>query len=153
MRIDIDSLRRYIGEQLLPVQVEIEKGLIRRFARVIGETNLIHFDEAVAKQCGYRSLVAPLTFFTCLEEMTPPAMAAIAHLGLDPTGSLHAGQQFRYFEPICAGDTITIREEIVDIVSKKQGSLILVVSECTGTNQFDQVAVRTRATNLIRNEG
>ena len=152
MKVDLQTLRKHIGDQLPASRVEVEKELIRRFARVIGLTNPIHFDEAAAKAAGYRSLVAPPTFFTVMEEMSPPSMAPIVHLGFDATSSLHAQQRFEYHEPICAGDEIEISERIVDIFDKKDGELIFIVSECTGTNQAGQVTIKTRATNVVRQD-
>ena len=45
-------------------------------------------------------------------------------------------QKFEYFAPICAGDTITLQDEItVHRNDKKDGAMEFMVSETTVTNQ------------------
>ena len=51
--------RTYIGRALASHTVEVEKGRLRFFAKVIGETNPIYTDEAEARDAGYASLPTP----------------------------------------------------------------------------------------------
>ena len=51
-----------VGEALTCYSVEVEKGRLRLFAKAIGQTDRVHFDEPAARAAGYRSLPLPPTF-------------------------------------------------------------------------------------------
>ena len=147
--------RSMAGHTLAPLHYQVEKGQLRFFSKVIGETDPVYFDEAAARATGYRSILAPLTFsFSCLrgsaEEM--PYVTAL-DMSEDELGrSLHGEQSFEFHEPICAGDHLTITEKIVDIFEKKSGSLLFVLTETRLVNQLDQLVARMEASLIIKVE-
>lgn len=100
-----------IGERRYVVY-DIEKRAIRRFARAVGETNPIYFEEAAARQAGYPSLVAPPTFPVTL------ARSSLPGLRMPPAGVIHGEQEFL----LRAGDRITVSGWLAD-VHDVQGSL------------------------------
>ena len=57
-----DEMRAAIGVEGPPAVMEVEKTNCRMFARSVGHTDPIFYDEAAAKARGYRSIVAPPGF-------------------------------------------------------------------------------------------
>ena len=56
------DLKNAIGIESSPLDNDIEKGAIKRFAEAIEDSNPIYTDESYAKKLNYRSVVAPPTF-------------------------------------------------------------------------------------------
>src|SRR3990167_10681022 len=57
-----DERRAAIGKESEPSTLEVDKTGCRMFARAVGHTDLIFYDEDYAKSKGYRSIVAPPGF-------------------------------------------------------------------------------------------
>lgn len=138
------------GKSYPPFSVEIERGRLRMFAQAIGETNPIHTDEAAARQAGYASLPAPPTFaFTITMDAGQP-FKVLDDLGVDKTRSIHAEQSFDYLEPICAGDTITGVQRVVETYEKKGGAMRFIVTETALRNQHDRAVAVLRSVIIVR---
>ena len=54
-----DEMREAIGKEGAPATLEVDKTGCRMFARAVGHTDLIFYDEEYAKSKGHRSVVAP----------------------------------------------------------------------------------------------
>lgn len=143
--------RSKIGYEFPSFSAEVEKGRLRFFAKAIGETNPIYTDEAAARDAGYASLPAPPTFPMVLDMAAPEDLPVLDLLKIDIARILHGSQEFEYFAPICAGDTIAITSRISDMFDKKGGALDFVVSENTYTNQNGQRVARATSTLVVRN--
>src|SRR5207244_13481163 len=72
----------------------------------------------LAKAAGYASLPAPPTFIFAVELDADTVLAALKHMGVNLGRILHGEQQFTYFAPVCAGDTITVESKFTDIDRK-----------------------------------
>ena len=70
--------------------------------------------------------------------------------GLDLPRVLHGEQEFNYGVPVCAGDTLLLESEIVDVYEKSGGALEFLVVATTGRNQFDELAFESRSTLVLR---
>jgi len=57
-----DEMRAAVGKESEAATLEVDKTGCRMFARAVGHTDLIFYDEAYAKSKGYRSIVAPPGF-------------------------------------------------------------------------------------------
>src|SRR3972149_6494153 len=57
-----EEMRAAIGKESEPVTIEVDKTAVRMFARAVGYTDLIYYDEEYAKSKGYRSLPCPMGF-------------------------------------------------------------------------------------------
>lgn len=143
--------RKHIGRVSDTHSVDVEKGRLKFFARVIGETDPIYFDEFAARAAGYRSIPAPPTFVFSLELEQPDPFKMLDELGIPLGKVLHAEQTFNYHEPVCAGDTITLQSEITDIYDKKGGALEFLVQEFTAKNQDDTLVAKMQRTIVVRN--
>ncbi len=143
---------KFIGWTSAPFTVEVEKGRLRFFASVIGETNPLYTDEAVARAAGYRSLLLPPTFLFCLEMEKPSSQEIFRDLQVDYSKVLHGEQAFSYYKPVCAGDQITFQTSITDIYAKKGGALEFIVKNTTATNQENELVAEMRTVAVIRNQ-
>ncbi|MFT4562737.1 MAG: acyl dehydratase [Gammaproteobacteria bacterium] len=142
---------KFIGSQSPPFDAEVEKGRLRLFAKAIGETNPIYFDEAAAQAAGHSSILMPPTFLFCLEMEHPDPYLWFRELGIPLPRALHGGQRFQYYCSAHAGDVMTFRSEIIDIYAKKNGALEFVVQDVFITNQRAQSVADFRRTIAIRN--
>jgi len=142
--------RANIGFRTKPFAAEVEKGRLRLFAKAIGETDPIYFDEAAAQAAGFRSLPVPLTFLFCLEMERPDPYDWFDRLEIPLGRALHGEQAFEYHNGACAGDVLTFESEIIDIYDKRDGVLEFLVQDNHITDQHgDRVAKFTR-TLVIR---
>ncbi len=139
-----------IGQSLGVTTAEVEKGRLRFFAKAIGETNPIYFDEAAAKDAGYKSLPVPPTFLMCLSGEGRDINAQLKLYNFDLGRILHAEQSFVYHKPAVAGDTLTFEGKVVDVYEKKGGALQFVVSEIRVTNQDGEHIADVRSSLVQR---
>ena len=123
--------RDRIGWEWPTLHVQIDRWRIEQFVRAIGETNPIYLDDEAARAAGYRAIPAPPTFLFCVSYDVPDQTFALRELGADLKGILHGEQSFRYHEPVCVGDRLTIRSRISDIYAKKGGALEFMVRDST----------------------
>lgn len=117
----------YLGHKSEAREITVERGQLKLFAKAIGETNPIYFDEGAARRAGHKDILAPPTFGACLKFLAPAESPTYEELGLDYKGLLHGEEKIEYFQPIHAGDRLTLVTEIVDIYDKKGGALEFLV--------------------------
>ena len=142
--------KKHIGYAPPPTVWEVERGRIRFFAEVVGETNPIHFDEAAAKAAGYRNVVAPPTFIFGAESDSGVRMKLLDMLEIDLRKVLHGEQRFDYHAPACAGDTLRFDTRIADIYDKKGGALEFVVNDTKVTNQLGEHVADLHSVIVVR---
>ena len=143
--------RRYIGHTFPSFEVEVEKGRLRFFAKAIGETDPVYFDEKAAQAAGHPSLLVPPTFLFCLEMESPDPAAIRNLLGLDYRRLLHGEQGFVYHAPVYAGDTLRFDQRVEDIYEKKNGALEFVLRKTKVTNQHQKLVAELRTVTVMRN--
>jgi acyl dehydratase len=122
-----------IGSALPPISMTIEAGRLKFFAKAIGETNPVFFDEQAARNAGYPALPVPPTFLFAVELEHPDPMAWLSGIGVDLRHILHGEQTFTYYQWAHAGDTLTAQARIGDVYTKKGGALEFIVKESTLT--------------------
>ena len=143
--------KKYIG-LVSPVRViDVERGQIRLFAKAIGETDPIHFDDDAARAAGHPAIIAPPTFAVCLATLVPEDVTSMEAIGVDRRRALHGEQAFQYFRPIYAGDRMTIQTRISDIYAKKGGALDFIVYDTDLHNQRGELTVSFRMVAVQRN--
>ncbi|MGY0498492.1 MaoC family dehydratase N-terminal domain-containing protein [Nocardia sp. FBN12] len=126
MAIDID---RALALTLPGFTVDVERGRLRLFARVIGETDPIFTDVDAARAAGHRDLPVPPTFLFSLTLESAAPFASFDALDIDLRRVLHGEQRFDYTAMAYAGDTIAISERIVDVTVKRGGALELLTKQ------------------------
>ncbi|MBL8531651.1 MAG: MaoC family dehydratase N-terminal domain-containing protein [Hyphomonadaceae bacterium] len=143
--------RSHIGWRSKPAHVHVEAGQLRLFAKATGEKSPIYVDAAAAKAAGHRAIPAPPTFAFSINLLAQTAPSYLEVLGVPISRVLHGEQSFEYFNPIYAGDVITISTEIVDIYAKKNGALEFIVAANEAVNQNDELCVKLRSVIVVRN--
>tara|TARA_R110000787_G_scaffold89717_4_gene189779 strand:- start:11467 stop:11907 length:441 start_codon:yes stop_codon:yes gene_type:complete len=141
---------KYIGETFPALTVDVEIWQLKFFAKAVGETNPIYFDEQRAREAGHRSIVAPPTYAVTLSCAVPNPFARLTQLGMDLTKILHTNQRFEYFAPIYGRDCITFVATIVDVYEKRNGKFQFMVEETVATNQMGELTTRFRQTIVER---
>jgi acyl dehydratase len=142
--------RSFIGFRTEPFVAEVEKGRLRMFAKAIGETDPVYFDEAAAQAAGFRSLPVPLTFLFCLEMERPDPYDWFDRLGIPVARALHGEQSFEYHRGAFAGDVLAFESEITDIYDKRGGALEFVVQNNAIVNQGGESVATFERTVVIR---
>ena len=145
--------RSKIGYKFSSFQVELEKGRLRLFAKAIGETNPVYFDESAARDAGYRSMLMPPTFpFSLGREIADPT-DTLTLLNIDLASVLHGQQKFRYYASICAGDILCGQKQVVDIYDKKNGTLEFVEVKTEFCDQTGELLCEAVQTIIVRRTG
>jgi acyl dehydratase len=154
-----EEMRTAIGVESDPWTHEVTTTSVRAFARGVGYSDPVYFDEAAAKAAGYRSLPCPPTYLG-----TPvfiPGLSNDTFSGPKNTGPplkhglknvLDGGTEIEYFADICAGDTLSVTSCFADLdirESKTTGQMLIVTSESTYTNQDGKVVAKQRGQGLF----
>lgn len=142
--------RRWIGHELPPSSLPIERTRLRFFAKAIGETDPVYTDTAAAQAAGYADLPAPPTFLFAAELDSGTVDALLAQLQIPLSKLLHGEQSFTYHRPACVGDTVEVRSRIEDIYDKKNGALEFVVKSSRATNQHGDLVAEMRTVLVCR---
>ncbi|MEZ2296154.1 MaoC family dehydratase N-terminal domain-containing protein [Variovorax sp. RCC_210] len=142
--------KKWIGHELPPSVLPIERTRLQFFAKAIGETDPIYTDAAAARDAGYADLPAPPTFLFAAELDSGASDRLLADLQIPLAKLLHGEQSFRYHRAACVGDTVTVRSTITDIYDKKNGALEFVVKTSRATNQRDELVAELRAVIVCR---
>ncbi|MEO3781168.1 MaoC family dehydratase N-terminal domain-containing protein [Micromonospora sp. B11E3] len=147
MAIDV---RRAKALRLEPITVTVERGRLAFFAKAVGQTDPVYVDPDAAKAAGYPDLPVPLTYFFSLELESPDPFGYLTALGIDLRHVLHGEQSFTYYALVHAGDTVTLRPRIVDVVTKKGGALEFVIKR-TDIIRDGMPVAEAVATVVVRN--
>lgn len=142
--------KEHIGKVLPAFTVTAEAGQLRFFAKAIGETDPIYFDEQIARDAGHPGLPLPPTFLFSLE-FQAPSSAWREDLGIVSSRILHGEESFRYHRMAYAGDTLHFDMRIADIYDKKGGALEFLVRETRVTNQHGEHVADLRSVLVQRN--
>lgn len=144
--------RSHIGREIEPHTAEVDAGRLRLFAKATGETRPEYTDEAAARAAGHPALPAPPTFSLCLDLELLDPFKWITDMGVDIARVLHGGERFRYFAPIYAGDRVTLKSRVADILQKKSSRKAFVIKETEVINQHGVKVAEMRATIVVRED-
>ena len=144
--------KKHIGYEFLPETVPVEEGRLKFLAKALGETGDIYTNPDAAKAAGLAGLLAPPTFPFMLEIDALDLVEFMSLLGESLEKLLHGEENFSYYAPIYAGEKITVRKTITDIIDKKEGTLQFVISDNTFTNQDGIVVAETRTNYVFRHQ-
>ncbi|MGE0829796.1 MAG: MaoC family dehydratase N-terminal domain-containing protein [Hyphomonadaceae bacterium] len=130
----LTRLRGRIGRQSRAIETKIEAGAIQKFARIIGETNPLYFDEDYAKSTRFGGLIAPPTYPSCFViDLVSELMSADLPL---PRG-LHSDDIVENNFPIRPGDVITASARFADVYQRqgRDGPMVFQAVDVTLVNQ------------------
>lgn len=123
------------GLATAPVTVQVERGRIRMFGRLLGEKDPLFTDLAAARAKGHPDIAAPPSFATVIEMLAHEERrrAGVSDLmrsiGCDFRYLLHGEQRYAYDGLIYAGEEVSVSTEVVDFYDKRGGLLEFVVLE------------------------
>ncbi len=120
-----DEMRALIGKESAPWTNEVDRTWIRMFARSVGHTDPVYYDEAAAKAAGYRGLPCPPGYLgTPVFNPHAPARGGLAQP--EPrkpmNRRLNGGTELEYFDDIFAGDVLDVSSHI-ESIEETVGSL------------------------------
>lgn len=143
-----------IGKEIPTFEMPIERGKIREFAAAIEDDNPIYYDLEYAKKTKFGGILAPPTF-TTTKSFWRIGGTNQEIAGLDNRFVLHGEEEYEYFAPILAGDTLTCKGRIADAYEKpgqRGGKMVFVVFEFNFFNQMKEKVLTSRST-LIQTGG
>ncbi|MGE5596805.1 MAG: MaoC family dehydratase N-terminal domain-containing protein [Hyphomicrobiales bacterium] len=154
-----DEMRATIGKRGQPHINEVDKTAIRMFARAVGHTDPVYYDEAAAKAAGYRSLPCPPGYLGTPvfdPRTSDPTFGGRRGEGPGPQPSrplrrvLNGGTEIEYFDDICAGDTLTAVSYVADIQERKGslGEMLITTTKTEYTNQDGKLVAVSTGTGI-----
>ena len=144
LAVHIDRFKReLVGQESHSETVRIEAGAIAKFARSIGETNPLYFDEEYAKTTRHGGIIAPPTYPSCLI-MT--VVTAIKGEVPELSRVLHTDDIVENFVPMRPGDLITSKARYAEVFQRqgRDGPMLFQAVDVTQTNQHGQKAATVR---------
>jgi acyl dehydratase len=123
----------YVGHTYPPTEPYlVGREKIREFADAVGVTEPAFRDPEAARKLGHPDVIAPPTFAVVLTSSGTKAMIDDPGLGLDFSRVVHGDQRFAYTRPIVAGDQVTCRTTIEEIVSRGGHDFVTTRTEVVG---------------------
>jgi len=136
-----EELRSKIGIESEPKVYEIEKGMIRRFVLAIDDPNPLWQDEGFARKSRYGGIIAPPTFVLTIGfDELQQVLESIPYGGL-----LHGSTELECYQPVRAGDTITVTTKITNIrerQDRRMGKMVFVTLDVTYKNQKQELVAK-----------
>lgn len=130
-----DEIRAAIGRESEPVTYQVDRLGCRQFARAVGYTDLVFYDEEEARKRGYRGLLAPPGFLGHPVFIPGQPVRGMEALRIDiPLKRiLNGGTDVEYFDDVCAGDVLTATTKVTDISERESrlGPMVVVQTEST----------------------
>lgn len=143
--ITVETLRQMVGKEGKPAVLEIEKGMVRKFAEAIGDPNPLWQDEQYAKKSRYKGIVAPPQIF-CASMLS--GAATRPDIPLPYKRILDGGGEWEFFLPVKPGDIITSITKFADVLERegKAGKMAFLIFETTHQNQRGEIVAKSRGT-------
>ena len=148
-----DKMRSAIGRQSEPVTYEVDRTACRMFARAVGYTDPLFFDEEHAKGKGYRGIPAPVGFLGHpVHDPNRPQRPFGGYFRTDSPFKrvLNGGTDIEYLDTVCAGDTLTATSKLVDLSERegRLGPMLVTVTETIYRNEAGQTVAVVRGTGI-----
>lgn len=133
----------------------MEKGSIARFAEAVGDPNPLYWDEEYAAKSHYGSIIAPPGFFgwpvKLGVELPNDLIALVTSLAEAGYGRiLDGGIEWEFFKPIMAGDKLTVKTTIRNIMERsgKTGKAVFLFRDITYFDQSGDIVATSRQTTI-----
>jgi acyl dehydratase len=148
-----------LGMEFPAYTFTVEKDKITEFAIAVSQKenkeqiNPIYYDEEAAKKAGYQGIPIPPTFPTSTFFWTGGGlMGTVKILGIDLNRLLHREEEYEYFGSIYAGDVITRKMKVIDMLKKGTGnkSVEVTVLETELINQRGELVLKSQTRLLER---
>lgn len=138
-----------VGTELSRFSFTVERGKIREMVLAIGDDNPVYTDTEYARDMGYRDIIAPPTFGTCMDFWGgQDFMTLCLNLKINPLKVLHGGQEYRYLGEINPGDKIEARCTLKGFADK--GKMHIFHLETIYQNQHGKTVLVSLSTVIER---
>lgn len=117
---------------------------IQEFAAAVGATDPAHQDAVIARERGYRDVIAPPTFAVLIAQQCDAQFVADPDMGVDFSRVVHGQQTFQHHRPLTAGDTV-IGVLHVDSIKLVAGNAMVT----TRSDLFVDDELVTTATSML----
>jgi len=132
---DVLELKRMVGKESEPYDIEVTKGLIRHLAEAVGDSNPLWRDGGQGSKGEEGGAVASPALLIC--NLTNTIIQG--KMSLPGKGRrLDGWREWKYISPIRPGDVITVKSRITDVYErhgKKLGRMVFMITETILTNQ------------------
>lgn len=133
-----------IGFSDEPIEIPIERGKIREFARATMSGNPAYRDDPQP--------VSPPTFLTTLNFWSQSGSSVMSKVGLDLKRLLHGGQEYVFHgPPPSAGATLTAQTHVEDVYEKegkRGGTMTFVVAVTEFRDEHGSLVAEARSTAI-----
>ena len=148
-----DQMRAQIGVESASWSNEVDKTWVRMFARSVGHTDPVYYDEGAAREAGYRSLPCPPGYLgtpTFNPGVPAPRAAAQPEPSRPLNRRLNGGTQIEYFDDLCAGDVLIASSHIASFEETKGslGAMLITVTRTVYKNQAGSVVAVSTGTGI-----
>jgi meromycolic acid (3R)-3-hydroxyacyl-[acyl-carrier protein] dehydratase HadD len=106
-----------------PDYFEVNREKVREFARAVKDEHPAHYDEAAAAECGYDTLIAPLTFIAIAGRRVQAEIFNHFDVPVNMERVLHRDQKLVFHRPIVAGDKLWF-DSYLDSVIESHGAIL-----------------------------
>ncbi|MFA7249239.1 MAG: MaoC family dehydratase N-terminal domain-containing protein [Dehalococcoidia bacterium] len=143
------EMQAMIGREVDGGVAEVTTTSCRFFARAVGHTDPIFYEEAAARSRGYRGIVAPPGYLGTPVDF-PGASSRIAippplrQLQIPYKRVLDGGTSYEYLEPVVAGDVISSRAMITRFEERlgSIGPMLITYHEASYTRQDGRLVAK-----------
>ncbi len=145
-----DEMRAQVGVESEPTTLEVDKTSVRMFARAVGYTDPVYYDEEAARAAGYRGLPAPAGYLGTPVHDPNRRAGRTAQLSMEPRRPLkrmlNGGTDVEYLADICAGDVLTSTSAVASVEERqgRLGEMLITTTKTTYRNERGEtVAIMT----------
>lgn len=151
-----------IGQETGTSVGTVYKKEFQRWAASVNDLNPLYFDEEYAKANGYKDVVMPPLFLTCVASGVnrldimrrdgTPGGGGRNDIPLKVERRMAGGNTTEYLAPIYPGDVITAVTRLKNLEDKngRQGPFVLVSNETIYTNQDGVVVARGNGSSIVK---
>jgi acyl dehydratase len=140
----VDRVVRQIGAVSPPVQVHVDRMLSQRYARAIGETDPIYFDDDAARAAGYDRVVVPPNFLPSYLDFTDGGPEDdlrvdgtkgddMAWIPLEGVRLMGGGEEMIFHNPVYVDTEVVFTTQLESAVSRESKSGPLMVMKIRNT--------------------
>lgn len=155
---ELSRIKGLIGSTVGPYYIDVEKGMLRKVAEGVGDSNPLWQDEIYAHKTKYGGIVA---YHTALLHCGPPQVIRKFKLFLADKIHFKAyywGNELEYFKPVIAGDIISYIGKLADVQERREifpglpvtegrgGTTLFIIIEVTYKNRREEIVIKGRYT-------
>ena len=139
-----------IGKAYAPVVYAVGREKVREYSAAVGESNPLHYDLAAARSAGYGDVVAPPMFVVVYCSSAFMTALFDPELQIDFAHLVHGSQEFRWQQPVVAGDEITTTLSVKEIAER--AGLRFDTFETVSVNQHGETTCVGTWSTIVRGE-